>query len=52
MVQTEHLASEVMAAVSAGVKEGTEMTRAKCLNNNWTHKIHSKIYRVCTWKDT
>jgi len=27
VVQTEHLASEVMAAVSAGVREGTAMTR-------------------------
>ena len=52
MVQTEHLASEVMAAVSAGVREGTAMTRTKYLNNDWKHKIHSKIYKICTWKDT
>lgn len=45
-MQTEHLASEVMAAVSAGVREGTAMTRTKCLNNDWKHKIHSKIYSL------
>lgn len=52
MVQTEHLASEVMAAVSAGVREGTAMTRTKCHTIDWKHKIHSKKHRVCTQKDT
>jgi hypothetical protein len=50
VVQTEHLASEVMAAVSAGVREGTATTKTKCLNNDWkstlkcTEFAHGRIH--------